>query len=523
LFFRGKRAGDQAPVLTTSASLAAIGFQRTVAMSDTNFPDYADIRRMAAATKLPVEALLALSDDRDPFYMRPGRLAAAHWFADVWRVLNPANGVHLRRLHYRYVSLPAGQRPPKLDGSVYQNTEKDWHDLTVAATDARALGLVDASMFIDARAGDPLFIADDNGQDESVSVTVYGTEPDGPPIESAFAFDYEPTEYEFPDLPSVYVGEPRLAEPYAIEIWAEKSTMNDILLPLAQRMNVSLIPGVGDLSYTHCALQIARVLSHRKRARILYVSDFDPSGARMPIGAARKIEYLIRRDQHDVDVRLDPVVLTADQVRRFALPRIPIKDSDKGKRRFEAQHGEGATELDALEALHPGELARIVGAAVDLYREPTREAKRENRAIAAQARADLDEVREEVLEEFAEEIADLRHHFGAMQARIESRQAALASIAEDARARREEHVEAINAEAEAFHERAEELWSRIGEALEERVPDVGEIEWASPAEPDEIDDPLFDSARGYLEQIDRYKAHQGEPTPGRGNGNGGAP
>ena len=81
------------------------------------------------------------------------------------------------------------------------------------------------------------------------------------------------------------------------------------------------IPGVGDLSYTHCALQIARVLSHRKRARILYVSDFDPSGARMPIGAARKIEYLIRRDQHDVDVRLDPVVLTADQVRRFALPR----------------------------------------------------------------------------------------------------------------------------------------------------------------------------------------------------------
>jgi hypothetical protein len=39
--------------------------------------------------------------------------------------------------------------------------------------------------------------------------------------------------------------------------------------------------------------------------RILYISDFDPAGAHMPVSVARKIEYLLRRDGHDLDIRLD--------------------------------------------------------------------------------------------------------------------------------------------------------------------------------------------------------------------------
>jgi hypothetical protein len=151
--------------------------------------------------------------------------------------------------------------------------------------------------------------------------------------------------------------------------------------------------------------------------------------------------------------------------------------------------------------------------------QPTAEARRENSAIAGQARADLTDLRDEVLVEFEEEIADLRHHFGAMQARIEPRQDALAAIAEDAYSQSQEHIEAINAEAEAFYERADELWTRIGEALEERVADADEIEWTSPAEPEETDDPLFDSSRDYVEQVNRYKFHLGKPTGRRGAGN----
>jgi hypothetical protein len=50
------------------------------------------------------------------------------------------------------------------------------------------------------------------------------------------------------------------------------------------------------------------------------------------------------------------------------LPRIPIKETEKRSEAFEQRHGEGATELDALEALHPGVLARILEQEIGRYR-----------------------------------------------------------------------------------------------------------------------------------------------------------
>jgi hypothetical protein len=52
--------------------------------------------------------------------------------------------------------------------------------------------------------------------------------------------------------------------------------------------------------------------------------------------------------------------LTREQAQQFNLPRIPIKESDLRRKGFEERNGEGAVELDALEALHPGELASLV-------------------------------------------------------------------------------------------------------------------------------------------------------------------
>ena len=84
------------------------------------------------------------------------------------------------------------------------------------------------------------------------------------------------------------------------------------------------------------------------------------------IAVARKIEFA----QQDLDVTLDPVVLTEEQCRDYRLPRTPIKDSERRGARFEARFGAGATELDALEALHPGELARIVSREIERFIDP---------------------------------------------------------------------------------------------------------------------------------------------------------
>ena len=47
------------------------------------------------------------------------------------------------------------------------------------------------------------------------------------------------------------------------------------------------------------------------------------------------------------------------------MPRTPIKDTERRKDKFEQIFGVGATELDALEALHPGELARLLNVELD--------------------------------------------------------------------------------------------------------------------------------------------------------------
>lgn len=94
----------------------------------------------------------------------------------------------------------------------------------------------------------------------------------------------------------------------------------------------------------------------------VYLSDFDPGGRSMPKAVARKVEFTIAKFDLDVDLQLIPLALTPDQCREYRLPRTPIKDSERRKDKFEQTFGVGATELDALEALHPGELARLLRA-----------------------------------------------------------------------------------------------------------------------------------------------------------------
>jgi hypothetical protein len=473
-------------------------------------PDYEEITRLSAALGRTTVDLVALSKVRDPFFVMPFRQARARWFVDVWRALAPGADVHIRRLHYRYVSLPVGERSPKLNGQPYENTDRDYQTFTDASQDARSLGLVDETMFTDRRNGEPKFVADANGENEGSWSGVVGAFVSRPePEEVHFQYAYRPRAIDFPYLPSALVTAPRFAEPYAIEIWAEKSTMNDILEPLARRLNVTLVTGLGELSYTHCMWHVRRVLAHRKKTRILYISDFDPSGERMPVSVARKIEFLLRRDGHDLDIRLDPLILTREQVQHYRLPRIPIKDSDKSKARFEAQHGEGAVELDALEALHPGELARIVRAAVNVYREPARRAARTNAAIANEANRVYQDHTNAACVEFADEISDLRDAFAATTAENEADQEALANIAREATERSQVHVDAMNERMAALHDRAEALWGRIGSEIEQRLTATHEdFDWVEPSAADE-GEALFDSSRAYLEQIDAYKAHGG--------------
>ena len=454
--------------------------------------DYDRLAELSRMLDRPIGTLVAQGYDSDPFYAdMPSRRTAAEWFGEIWRRFGFGAGVHLRRIHYQLIS----QKTPVLDhrGSQYENTVNCWSELKTASRDARLLGLVPIEDFEDHRADDPIVNVsnDEAPADLSIDESL-----------EAEATSFDPVRDWLPDLPDFDFTPAIVDQRYHLEVWVEKSTVNDVLAPLCSRYRVNLVPGVGDLSLTRCRQLVERAVDIGRPVRILYVSDFDPNGFKMPVGVARKIEFLIRQEQPDLDVQVRPVALTHAQCRRYRLPRTPVKGTNPGKAGFEERFGEGATELDALEALRPGELRRILVGEIERYHDGDLKDRVEE--VAEGFRQELHDLREEIIAPHREELEELR---------AEHRR-----LAEECNAELRPIFERYEDRFEDIAQRFNSIHGTITTAMQEQAPDVDEIEWPEPEEGDEDDDPLFDSTRGYVEQIDRYKQHQGKPTERRPRG-----
>jgi hypothetical protein len=474
-------------------------------VTDLNGFDHASIKALATELGRPAASLCALAQGNDPFFIYPARRAKAEWFAALLPTLD-LRTFYLRRVHYLLVSLSPPPRWP--DGRPYNNTEGDWRALSRAGSDARYLKLIDPERFVDHGIDAPRV---HTPTDLNAPAWLQTTDQvEAPAPEETPASSYLPEDYEFPEqLPHVLVVPPRFAEPYAIEFWVEKSTLTDILQPLCSEHNVTLVTGVGEMSATQCYAVVNRAREHGRKTRIFYLSDFDPAGSRMPVSVARKIEYLVRSEHPDLDIRLDPLALTLEQCQHYQLPRTPIKDSDRSRPDFEARYGSGATELDALEALHPGELAKIVTKAIRRYRRPTQDARRRNGRIASDLNNEAFVARDRVIAGHQAELDQLRADFEAMRARITPHQEALERLADEFEERCAHHTDAINEEVATFYADAADVHERMGDELRSHAPDLHLVEWAEPASADDDDDPLFDSTRDYEDQIERYRQHQG--------------
>jgi hypothetical protein len=204
--------------------------------------------------------------------------------------------------------------------------------------------------------------------------------------------------------------------------------MNDIILPLAERYGVNVLVGAGETSITRCLELVDRAAAAQRPVRILYVSDFDPGGMSMPLAAARKIEFILRKEMPDLDVQLRPIALTHEQCRHYRLPRTPIKESESRADKFEARFGEGATELDALEALHPGELAQILEREILRYYDNT--LTDQIAEVEGEGREELDRINAEVHERHAAAIQDLSDEHERVMAAIAAYRAKAGPIIE---------------------------------------------------------------------------------------------
>lgn len=481
----------------------------------------------------------ALSPDNDPFYCgKPRDWQWARWFAGLWDEHGPAEGVrsHLRRFHYRLFTLNV----PLADGRPYTaDPALSWTHLCNASRYARYLGLVDPEALEDRRNPGLVALAPDpdpDGPDVQLGDDyVYGPELDDaalPDFGAALTEDAPAPMESSLMFPPVHVtgyatgtGE----QPVLLEVWIEKSTMDDVLLPVCRALGVNVVRGQGFLSITSVCKLLRRAEESGRDCHVFYISDLDRSGEAMPLSVARQLEFWRDRLGVAVTVSLEPVALSAEQVECYALPSAP--DS-------------GSVELDAMEAVVPGELARLVGEAVAGWRDHGLDDRRLRARREAERNADAawreqtGRIRQQLAPVF-DRYAELAGRGGTVAGRFAAEAADIIAPLRDAV---REANEAIGRLEERYRADVEQVNADVGELRRELVHGQAVAEAVSaeqaaaprgcggmvdaafagtdfglPGEPqgaiDEAryDAAMLDSDRGWLDQLNRYREQKQLP------------
>lgn len=300
--------------------------------------------------------LTVLSLARDPYRLdTPAGHVVGRWFGEQVDSLIRTRTVHLRGLHYVLVSQPRPVLKP--DGQPYANVDADWVWLQEGASKAgRWLGYVGFDRIRDERNEEPeVCISEPQNNAPHVFTTITGwIDLPTPPAVELFCSGFAP---------------PR--QPYHLALIAEKSSVGDVLRPLAERYGADLILPVGEATDTMVYEMAVRAVQDGRPLVVLYFSDFDPAGHQMPISVSRKLQAL--RDLYfpTLDARVIPAALTFEQVVDLALPSTPLKETESRADHWKEHWGRGQTEIDALAALRPRVLREIAEAAIAPFYDHT--------------------------------------------------------------------------------------------------------------------------------------------------------
>jgi hypothetical protein len=306
----------------------------------------------AAGSKLTMKDITVLAPQNDPFRVdTPARHRDGEWLATTAGELGLGDRkIHLRGLHYMVIGRP------KPDGTPYTNTDDDWTWLqSDAAKAARWLGYIPFDQIIDQRNSEPTII----------------------PFEQPEPLPYVTVDFdvEIPDadslLPKVDAAGFRGVQPYRLVMVGEKSSLEEVLAPIASSYKADLYLPTGEPSDTMLYRMAQAAAEDGRPMVVLYFSDCDPAGWQMPISVARKLQAFKALAFNDIEFEVRRVALTPDQVREYGLPSTPLKDTEKRADRWQRETGVEQTEIDALAALRPDLLRRIANDAVRPFFDAT--------------------------------------------------------------------------------------------------------------------------------------------------------
>jgi hypothetical protein len=284
-----------------------------------------------ADTNASLTDLTVLSAQVDPYRIDT---VAGHrdgaWLArQLAKLYGPNQRAHWRGLHYAIVANGKIRKP---NGEIHKNTDDDWNWLAGPAKAARWLGYIPFDRIIDQRNSRPIIHRKARVRPEArLSI--------GLDVEIPDADDIEP-------LPIARGFIPRQA--FHFVIFGEKSSLEDVVLPIAQQFEADLYLPTGEISDT-LVYQIAKEANDDGRPLVmLTLSDCDPAGHQMPISIARKLQAFRDLFFGNLQFEVVPVALTAEQVRDEGLPSTPLKETEKRASRWKDAFGIEQTEIDAL-------------------------------------------------------------------------------------------------------------------------------------------------------------------------------
>jgi hypothetical protein len=290
--------------------------------------------------------LTVLAPQNDPFRVdTPARHRDGEWLAITAQELGLGDRrIHLRGLHYMLIGRP------KPNGTRYTNTDADWLWLQGdCGKAARWLGYIPFDQIVDQRNAAP---------------TIREYEPPGTP----WKYVTTHVDVEIPDVDDLELR-PGIVhftgvQPYKLVMVGEKSSLDEVLAPIARRYEADLYLPTGEPSDTLLYRMAAVGTDDGRPMAVLYFSDADPSGWQMPLSVSRKLQALKEGFFPSLDFEVHRVALTPDQVREHELPSTPLKDTERRGDRWREAMGVEQTEIDALASLRPGLLRQLARDAI---------------------------------------------------------------------------------------------------------------------------------------------------------------
>ena len=186
-----------------------------------------------------------------------------------------------------------------------------------------------------------------------------------------------------------------------VVIVVEKDSIIGSIQEIGEKYGVPIyaLRGFSSATRLHDIADEFRVLAAQdKEIHILYAGDFDPSGMAIEMDVARRIEkfmaiddrrdsciasgmglpddlgrenwilsYGPRGDPEEAPFQIRRLAIHAEDIRRFKLPPMRVKDTDSQASRFRRNHGVQCVELDALP---PSELRRRFSEAIEELIDP---------------------------------------------------------------------------------------------------------------------------------------------------------